>query len=64
MAGMMSADRANWLGEVPVGNKAVLTVIYRPSVMPVNGPITRQVTFSTNDPNNQEVEVGIAANVL
>lgn len=64
MAGMMSSDRANWLGEVPAGQKAILTVIYRPSVMPVNGPITRQVTFSTNDPNNPDVEVSIAANVL
>jgi len=64
MAGMMSTDRANWLGEVPAGKKAILTVIYRPSVMPVNGPITRQVTFSTNDPKNQDVEVSIAAHVL
>lgn len=64
MTGMMSTERANWLGEVPAGQKALLTVIYRPSVMPVQGPITRQVTFSTNDPKNQDVEVSIAANVL
>lgn len=64
MVGMMGPDRANWLGEVPAGQNAVLTVIYRPSIMPVNGPITRQVTFSTNDPKNQDVEVSIAANVL
>ncbi len=64
MVGMMSADHANWLGEVPAGQKAILTVIYRPSVMPVNGPITRQVTFSTNDPKNPDMEVSIAANVL
>lgn len=64
MTGMMGTDRANWLGEVPVGGKAILTVIYRPSIMPVQGPITRQVTFSTNDPKNQDMEVGIAANVL
>jgi hypothetical protein len=64
MVGMMNSSLANWLGEVPVGQKAILTVIYRPSVMPVNGPITRQVTFSTNDPKNPDVEVSIAANVL
>ncbi len=63
MAGMMSTDKANWLGEVPAGQKAILTVIYRPSVMPVSGPITRQVNFSTNDPKNQDVQVSIAANV-
>ncbi len=54
----------NWMGEVPPKEKAQLTVTYRPSVMPVNGPVTRQVTFSTNDPHNQDVEVTIAANVL
>lgn len=54
----------NWIGEVPVGQKAELNVTYRPKVMPVTGAVTRQVTFSTNDPNNQEVEVSIAANVL
>lgn len=64
MPGMMNADRANWLGEVPAGKNALLTVIYRPSIMPVNGAVTRQVTFSTNDPKNQDIEVSIAANVL
>lgn len=64
MAGMMGTDRANWLGEVPAGKSALLTVIYRPSIMPVQGPITRQVTFSTNDPQNQDIEVSVSANVL
>lgn len=64
MKGMMSSDRANWLGEIPAGKKAFLTVIYRPSVMPVTGPITRQVDFSTNDPTHPDMEVSVAANVL
>jgi hypothetical protein len=64
MPGMMNADRANWLGEVPTGKDALLTVIYRPSIMPVNGAITRQVNFATNDPKNQDIQVSIAANVL
>lgn len=63
MAGMMSADLANWLGEVPAGQKAKLTVIYRPRIMPVTGPVNRQVNFATNDPNNQNVQVTINANV-
>ncbi len=54
----------NWIGEIPAGQKAELKVTYRPKVMPVTGAVTRQVTFSTNDPNNQEVEVSVAANVL
>jgi hypothetical protein len=60
----MPANLKNWLGEVPAGQKALLKVIYRPKVMPVTGPVTRQVSFSTNDPNNTEVEVSIKANVL
>ncbi|MCL4359834.1 DUF1573 domain-containing protein [Patescibacteria group bacterium] len=63
MKGMMGSSLTNWIGEIPAGQSAVLTVIYRPSVMPVSGPITRQVTFSTNDPNNPDLEVSIAANV-
>lgn len=64
MAGMMGAALRNWIGEVPAGGKAELNVTYRPKVMPVSGPITRQVNFSTNDPKNENVQVGIAANVL
>ena len=54
----------NWIGEIPPREKAELKVTYRPKVMPVTGAVTRQVTFSTNDPNNQEMEVSVAANVL
>lgn len=60
----MPQSLQNWLGEVPSGQKAVLKVIYRPKVMPVTGPVTRSVSFSTNDPKNAKVEVTIKANVL
>ncbi len=60
----MNSTLKNWIGEVPAGQKAQLEVIYRPSVMPVSGPVSRQVNFSTNDPNNATVEISIAANVL
>lgn len=53
----------NWIGEVPVGQSAQLTVIYRPKIMPVVGKVSRQVTFATNDPTNENVEVSIEANV-
>lgn len=64
MAGMMSSDLTNWIGEVPAGQDAKLTVIYRPKIMPVTGAVSRQVTFATNDPKNEKVEVSIKANVL
>ncbi len=60
----MSSTLKNWIGEVPAGQKAILEVIYRPKVMPVSGPVTRQVNFSTNDPKNPDVEVSVKANVL
>ncbi len=59
-----SGPLKNWIGEVPKGEKATLEVIYRPSVMPVSGPVSRQVRFATNDPKNAEVEVSVKANVL
>lgn len=55
---------ANWIGEIPVGEKAELKVIYRPFIMPVSGVITRQVSFYSNDPKNESVEITIQANVL
>lgn len=54
----------NWIGEVPARQTAMLKVTYRPKVMPVTGPVSRQVTFATNDPKNETVEVSIKANVL
>ncbi|MBI5619490.1 DUF1573 domain-containing protein [Candidatus Gottesmanbacteria bacterium] len=60
----MSGSLKNWIGEVAPGKQALLKVTYRPKVMPVTGAVTRQVTFSTNDPKNETVEVSVKANVL
>lgn len=60
----MAKNLKNWIGEVPSRQTARLLVTYRPKVMPVTGPVTRQVNFSTNDPQNAQVEVSISANVL
>lgn len=55
----------NWIGEIPAKQQAILKVIYRPSIMPVQGPVSRQVNFSTNDPNNADImQVSVSANVL
>lgn len=59
----MNATLKNWIGEVPAGKNATLKVTYRPSVMPVQGPVSRQVSFATNDPKNSEVTVSVSANV-
>ena len=64
MAMHMSGPLKNWIGEVPAGQTAILKATYRPKVMPVSGPVSRQVRFSTNDPNNPEVEISVKANVL
>ncbi|MBI3342918.1 DUF1573 domain-containing protein [Candidatus Gottesmanbacteria bacterium] len=60
----MIASLKNWIGEIPAKQTATLKVTYRPKVMPVVGVVTRQVTFSTNDPKNETVEVSVKANVL
>jgi len=59
-----SGNLKNWIGEVAAGKQAILKVTYRPKVMPVTGVVTRQVTFSTNDPKNETVEISVKANVL
>ncbi len=60
----MGAALKNWIGEIPPKQAAQLKVIYRPKVMPVTGPVTRSVSFSTNDPKNPVVELAVSANVL
>lgn len=59
----MNAELKNWIGEVEPNGTATLLVTYKPSVMPVQGPVTRQVSFSSNDPSNAEVTVSVSANV-
>lgn len=58
-----SMGKSNWNGNIPPGSEASLEVIYKPAVMPVNGQVSRVVTFSTNDPANKEVQLEIVANV-
>ncbi len=59
----MSSTLKNWIGEVAPNKQALINVTYKPSVMPVQGPVSRQATFSTNDPNSPEVTVSVSANV-
>ena len=50
-----------WSGSIEPGKKATLTVVYRPSIMPVKGEVSRQVYIQTNDPENKQVTFSINA---
>ncbi len=54
----------SWVGTLQPNQKATLSVIYRPSLMPVKGEVTRQVFLETNDPQNQNLTFTIKATVL
>jgi len=53
----------NWTGSIAPGKSAIVRVIYKPHRMPVQGSVARNVKFSTNDPQNPVVELGIHATV-
>lgn len=40
------------VNEIAVGDTAIVRVIYKPYIMPVYGPVTRDVYVGTNDPQN------------
>ena len=53
----------SWTGVVQPGLTATIRVTYRPSLMPVQGSVARNVKFNTNDPNRPIMELGIHATV-
>lgn len=52
-----------WKGTLGPGETAVVTVVYKPSLMPVEGSVARNVKFATNDPQKPKVELGVHATV-
>lgn len=56
-------DKSSWRGVVPPGQSAEVEVVYEPAIMPVFGPVSRMVTVTTNDPNQQSVQFTVIANV-
>lgn len=58
-----SAAERQWRAFVRPGHSATIRLIYRPALMPVLGPVARNVTFTTNDPNRRFVALGIRATV-
>ena len=52
-----------WKGVIEPNQSAVVRVIYKPYLMPVQGSVARNVKFNTNDPDKPVVELGIHATV-
>lgn len=53
----------SWTGNIEPGKKAKLSVIYRPSIMPVSGIVTRDVYIQTNDPEKPKLTFTVKADV-
>ena len=51
----------SWIGTVNPNDTATVTVIYRPSVMPVKGDVSRSVYVETNDPANKQLTFTVIA---
>lgn len=56
-------SKNTWQGTIEPAKKAVLTVVYRPYIMPVSGIVTRDVYLNTNDPENERMTFTISAAV-
>jgi hypothetical protein len=56
-------SKGTWIGTLNPGEKATVTAIYRPSVMPVKGDVSRSVYIETNDPANTKLTFTVKANV-
>lgn len=54
---------SDFAGEVLPGKEAIIKVTYRPSIMPVYGPVEREVYVTTNDPDNQKLVFKVKATV-
>lgn len=54
---------SSFAGEILPGKTAKVRVIYRPSIMPVYGVVSRDVYVETNDPQNPKLVFTVKANV-
>ena len=54
-------SQSNYLAEIAPQKEAKLRVTYRPYVMPVYGPVEREVYVTTNDPENPKLVFRIKA---
>lgn len=54
-------DKNNWNGTIEPGKTATVSLIYRPSIMPVKGDVSRSVYVETNDPAQKQLTFSIKA---
>ncbi|MFN4212730.1 MAG: DUF1573 domain-containing protein [Microgenomates group bacterium] len=54
-------SQSNYVGEVVPGKQATIRVTYRPYVMPVYGPVEREVYVSTNNPEKEKLVFKVRA---
>ncbi len=54
---------SDFAGEILPGKSGKIKVIYRPYIMPVYGPIEREVYVETNDPENPKLVFKVKTNV-
>lgn len=47
--------QSGYVTDIAPGDSATVKVIYNPSIMPVYGPVSRDVYVSTNDPENTKL---------
>lgn len=47
--------QSGYVTDIAPNDTAIVKVIYNPSIMPVYGPVTRDVYISTNDPENPKL---------
>ncbi len=54
---------SSWRNEIAPQETATVRLIYQPSLMPVQGPVKRQIVFKTNDPAQPLVNLSFNATV-
>ena len=57
------ANVSDVLPSIAPNTEATVKVIYRPYIMPVYGPVEREVYLSTNDPSKQKLVFQVTASV-
>lgn len=53
----------DWRGKILPDDSALIKITYEPKVMPVRGPVKREIIFKTNDPNQPVINLSFTAKV-
>ncbi|OGM26609.1 hypothetical protein A3D00_01255 [Candidatus Woesebacteria bacterium RIFCSPHIGHO2_02_FULL_38_9] len=57
------SNPAYYVTDIAPGDSATVRVIYKPSIMPVSGPVEREAYISTNDPTNPRLIFSVRMDV-